>query len=498
MKVLISNRAWIEKSSLDPVKLFLLKKELTVHPKVMKGDGLQEFYLFKETPTHIGVPRMYFRLKFDPSNADISYNICEGKRLPPNSMQIELLEDQKRVEETVIRAITTGSWGSGLVEAFTGFGKSPLAISIVSKLARNTIILVHTEGIEEVWIAALNKFYPNASVGIVRSTECDYKKDFVIASVQSLMFDNGKYPEEMYSYFGTLFVDEVHRFGSEHFGSVVPKFNCRFMFGLSGTIRRSDGAENVFIWSLGQIIAKGDSERRVNPKIFLRNSGFVPQKLFRSEMVGGVPRRRMTLDQASKDVQRHQFLEWICASLPRQKTIVQDIIFALKKGRNPLVVSERKDPLYEISKLLDEAIRKDPFFLEKKITHGFYMGDDEADRYKKERLRAAAKCSVVYATLGMAKEGVDIPRLDTLFFVTPVSDPEQIIGRICRPTMIKNENGKMVVAERVEPIVFDYVDGLMQQARNQFRSRRRHYLRLKWHMYGYDDVDFGDWYDEER
>ena len=86
---------------------------------------------------------------------------------------------------------------------------------------------------------------------------------------------------------------------------------------------------------------------------------------------------------------------------------------------------------------------------------------------------AAAACDVVFATHQIIKEGIDVPRLDTLMMVTSVSDPEQVIGRICRSLEGKKK-----------PLVLDYVDFQIEKLAGSFNTRLRLYKSLNWDVQG--------------
>ena len=73
-------------------------------------------------------------------------------------------------------------------------------------------------------------------------------------------------------------------------------------------------------------------------------------------------------------------------------------------------------------------------------------------------------------TFSMAKEGLDIPSLDTLVLATPKGDVEQSVGRIQRPSETKKT-----------PTVIDIVDSF--SIFNQLRWKRgRHYTKMNYNV----------------
>ena len=74
----------------------------------------------------------------------------------------------------------------------------------------------------------------------------------------------------------------------------------------------------------------------------------------------------------------------------------------------------------------------------------------------------------LFASYSLAKEGLDIPRLDRLYMTTPKKDyavVTQSIGRIAR-----------VFQGKDDAICYDYVDDI-QFCQNQYKRRRAHYKK---------------------
>jgi len=100
-------------------------------------------------------------------------------------------------------------------------------------------------------------------------------------------------------------------------------------------------------------------------------------------------------------------------------------------------------------------------------------GKMTSKRAKTERLMAieqmrAGKKRYLFATYSLAKEGLDIPRLDRLYLTTPRKDYAvitQSIGRIARTF-----EGKQ------DAICYDYVDDI-DFCENQFKRRKTSYRK---------------------
>jgi superfamily II DNA or RNA helicase len=66
-----------------------------------------------------------------------------------------------------------------------------------------------------------------------------------------------------------------------------------------------------------------------------------------------------------------------------------------------------------------------------------------------EREKAEESAQVLFASVTLVQEGLDIPRLDTLVLACPMSDVTQAVGRILRPC-----------ASKKQPVVIDIVDDM--------------------------------------
>lgn len=361
-----------------------------------------------------------------------------------------------------------------LLEDFTITHNTVAAIKLAELVGRTTIILVHKNPLKTQWMERINQHYPSAKVGFVQGQDCDYEgKDFVIAMAQSIMLEGGdKYPPQLWTSFGLVIVDEIHRFGSRAFCTSAMRFTAKNMLGLSATPYRADGCEDAFKWVIGEIVAKPKQTNQQKPIVYIRETGF---EAVRTETANAATGETRVFDM--NDFPKPTLLGWISRSKSRNRLIATDIMQSLKANRNPLVMSERLDVLTKVAKLVEGWAEQ---VLGRKVSSGFYIGGK-----KKVELDAAAKCDVVYCTLQLAKEGIDIARLDTLFMCTPIADPTQAIGRVGRAATVVGADGEArVVASAKAPMIVDYVDSDLKIFKGIYHSRRKLYNRLGFKIIG--------------
>jgi predicted helicase len=98
---------------------------------------------------------------------------------------------------------------------------------------------------------------------------------------------------------------------------------------------------------------------------------------------------------------------------------------------------------------------------------GYYIGG-----MSQTKLNDSAKANIILATTHMSSEGLDIPTLNSLILVSPMSDIEQSVGRILRSK----------VSDRIiKPLIIDIVDNFSIFT-NRFNKRKAYYKKKKYNI----------------
>ena len=258
----------ILKNELSVEEQIKLREELNVGAYMPKSIVQQaKFPVYRESPQKMYIPRYYGNKNYGKPS---SYKITDGDDidLPFNG---ELRDYQINIVNTFMKSADNGD-GGGLLEVPCGRGKTICALSIISKIKKKTLVIVHKGFLLNQWIERIEQFLPNARVGKIQGQIIDIDdKDIVIGMLQSLSMKD--YPCDVFSSFGLTVVDEVHHIAAEVFVRSLFKIVTPYVLGLSATMQRKDGLTKVFKMFLGDIIYK--EKRDGNDKVIVKAHTFL-------------------------------------------------------------------------------------------------------------------------------------------------------------------------------------------------------------------------------
>ena len=456
----LSKRGYVlRKEHLSNDEYIHLKTELRGRPLEDKnyhfyGHTDTSYPLYTETKNKLYIPKMYGLLRYGQPQSKLS-NYIGLPFVNDISFNGTLFDYQIEATDALYTELTNGS-GGGILQMYTGGGKSCSALNVLSRLGGKAIIVVNKIPLMKQWQSEIAKFLPNAQVGIIQGgKKVDVVgKDIVIAMLQSLAKID--YPEEVFNDFRVTLVDEVHNTSSRVFSGVLTKLCSQYTIGLSATPKRSDGCEYVFKWFLGDVVHAVTSERKgLDPIVqtIKLNSKDYKEISTENKITGG------------KVIQFTSMLTDLIAMEPRNKLIIDTIKKCIGEGRKVLVMSDRREHIKTIKQMLDKD-RSVTF------TYGMFLGQMKMTDLEKAK---ASQC--ILATYAAFGEGVSERDLDTLLLVTP----KKFIGHLKNTT--KHESGKLeqIVGrifrkEHVDknPLIIDFQDNFSIY-KNQARQRNTFY-----------------------
>lgn len=421
METYIGPRGYtIYKKDLTPQQIKMIKTELTAKPAINTAMGGQAktFPVYRESPQKYYLPRIFGIKQFGPPKSmkihqgiDINIEFKGGLRADQVPIVKKFVEHAKED-------------GCGLLELYCGFGKTVLALNIISQLKKKTLIIVHKEFLLNQWIERIEEFLPGAKVGKIQGQIIDIEgKDIVIGMLQSLSMK--EYDTAVFSDFGFTVVDECHHILAEVFSNSLFKIVTKYMLGLSATMNRKDGMTKVFKMFLGDVVVK------------------VERKNESSVLVKGIEYHSHDSEFEETELnfkgQPHysKMIVKLCSYNPRCEFILKVLVDVLSK-------SKKKDQRIQVMMLAHNknilTYMYDAIQHRKIGTVGYYIGG-----MKEKDLKETESKEIVIATYAMAEEALDIKTLTTLFMMTPKTDVTQAVGRILR---VKHDN----------PLVIDIVD----------------------------------------
>lgn len=379
-------------------------------------DEPEDIVLYDEAGDFILLPR---NIKINPpgvKESDFTDRRVLGKgvqftsKINPFESQVPAIEEMVNTDD-------------GILVAPCGSGKTIMALEAIARVGRTTLVLVHKEFLMYQWADRIKEFL-GEDAGIVQGDRWEWKgKKIVIGMLQTLYSQRDKISEEFINWPGVVTSDEVHRLSAPTWSKVIGLFPSKRRWGLTASPKRGDGLEFVFHAHMGDVAYTVQGNDLSPLVVFVQTGCHLPTKRY---CIRGKIRLPMLITGLTLIEERN-------------RKIITLLIQAAKAGRKILLLTDRVNHVKYLKENFDyntEGLG---------ITTSLYIGETT-----QEERKIAERADVIFATSQMAKEGLDIPELDTLFFTSVTSSrvtTQQAAGRILRPYPGKKP-----------PLVIDFVD----------------------------------------
>lgn len=341
----------------------------------------------------------------------------------------------------------------GIIQAPCGSGKTQIGIALAARLGSKALWITHTHDLLTQSYERAAQYFPREVLGKIAAGRVQIGSHMTFATVQTLC--NTDLMKYQYTW-DTVIVDECHRLAGSPtqmtmFYKVMNNLAARHKYGLSATVHRSDGLIRSTFAVLGpvayQVPDEAVAEKTMKVRILPRETGV-----------------KATLACMDTDgtIDYQKLISYLVDSQKRNDMIVQDLV--KNQDHHNLILSDRLEHLHRLMSALPEELREQAVMIDGSMTS---KKAKAARVLALEDMRAGRK-RYLFASFGLAKEGLDIPRLDRLYMALPKKDyavVTQSIGRIARTA-----EGK------AEPVCYDYVDNI-QFCMNQYKRRRAHYRK---------------------
>ena len=351
----------------------------------------------------------------------------------------------------------------GVFVAPPGTGKTVLAIAAIARRKTNVLVLTHRKPLMDQWRLQVASFLgiDKKEIGQIGGGKNKSNGIIDIAMVQSMDLTDGV--DDRIADYGFVIVDECHHVGAVSFEKVLSQVKAKYVLGLTATPYRRDGHQPIIHMQCGPVshrIKQKDLSAHISASwIFPRVTDF---------------------EHAwNDDIKIQDVSSRMIEDMARNQLIVQDVVESLSEGRFPLILTERREHLEILAKLL-----------ESKVEVLFQLHGGVRQKARREAFEKIKECpedcrKVILATGSYIGEGFDAPRLDTLFLTMPSSFKGKIVqyaGRLHR-----------YHKDKTDIRIYDYVDKKVSVLERMFQRRLKTYKMLGYEVKSNDtELLFGD------
>lgn len=360
-------------------------------------------------------------------------------------------------QKVAVEAMVAAKYG--ILQSPAGSGKTQMGIALAVRLQRRTLWLCHTLDLVKQSRDRAKLYMSEDLMGTITEGKVNLGTGITFATVQTMCkLDLSQYRD----YWDCIITDEVHRVSGSpttvtQYQKVLNSLSARHKYGLSATVHRADGMIKATYALVGEIAYQVPDEA-VADKIM--KVGICP--------IGtGVQISREALN-TDGTLNYTKLITYLTQNAARNKLIAESI-----EQRPSLILSDRLNHLEELMSLLPADMRKDAVMISGKMT----TKKGKAEREKALDDMRRGKKKYLFATYSLAKEGLDVPRLERLYLTTPQKDyavVTQSIGRIAR-----------TFEGKADPIAYDFVDDIAYLVKS-YKKRCTTYRKNNCYFVGSD------------
>lgn len=433
---------WLPKSKLANPGLLLRTAQITGKSR----DGELVVSMADDAPHHVCMPRHYIAA-------------CTAGAVD-HDVRTALFWDVYDFGDKVVPrdAKQARAWAAfaaarfGILAISCGGGKSVLACKKIAQRSYPALVVVNNEGLISQWIerAMESLDITRDEIGIVQGDKAQWDRPLVIAMLQTLASRARDLPPEITQRFGTIVYDEVAHMSAATYLPVASIF-IGDRYGLSATVERADRLHPLFIAHIGPVFHT-DQTSELPADVFFQATTF-------------------DVDMALCKTPQGDFLpcklyELMAGDARRNALIVGMAVREARTGRRVLVLTHS---VAHIETLHLATVARAP-----ELVVGMVSGATKGPA----RTSIMVASQITYASFLLAKEGLDVPSLDTLILATPFKDWgafQQCKGRVERLRTGK-QSPKVTMLEdvKVKP-----ARSMCKAIKKGLHERRIHFTELQ-------------------
>lgn len=359
--------------------------------------------------------------------------------------------------------------GNGVVCHNTQMG-----LEIIARHGQNAVWLTHTHDLANQVIERAQQCLglTKEQIGLYGGGKREIGTHLTVALIPTLAQPDCRFP---YEQFGVVLIDEVHHSPAGTWSPVINKFPAVHRYGVTATLERADGLEIATHLYVGPTVYKvtpedvKDAGGTIIPKLIVHytecKSAYWDE--YQAELERVKEANKKAKAEGKKEQKEPSFRDYngLLTELianPDRNALIINLLATDGPGHYSLVLSDR----VAHCRLLCDLLKYKAPELKAAVISGT---QSKADRQRIIDEVKEGKIQVLFA-VDIAKEGLDIPRLDRLYLVAGGRNEAELIqkvGRIMRPA-----EGK------TDARIIDIVDGKIDLMKGQYYARRRVYRRL--------------------
>lgn len=412
------------------------------------------------TDSYIGIPRGCEKALHELLKDNVKSFCVLDKTNAGKKISVDFVGKLREEQELAANALLENEMG--VLSATTAFGKTVISSFLIGKRKTNTLILVHTQALMQQWGKSLEQFLrfdieppePRkgrgrrkawSPVGVLGAGR-DTVNGIVDVAVMQSLFD-GDDVKELVRNYGMVIVDECHHVSAVNFEKILRYVNAKYVYGLTATPIRQDGHHPIIFMQCGPIRYRVDAKEQAEKRMF--EHYLIP---------------RFTSFRNLSDEHITTLYKKLAEDTMRNDLIVSDASLAVKCGRTPIILTERREHVKTLAELLKVH-----------CDHVVQIVGTASVKERREILKHLEEIPpnetlAVVATGRYVGEGFDYPRLDTLFLALPIAwkgKVAQYAGRLHR-----DYSGKTEVQ------VYDYIDVHVPVLERMYQKRIKSYAAI--------------------
>lgn len=343
----------------------------------------------------------------------------------------------------------------GILIAPAGSGKTQLMLDLVRSYQRKALWIVAKHDLLKQSYDRAKMYMDESLFGTITEGQVNIGNGITFATVQTLAnADLDRLRHE----WDVVVCDEVHNCAASasnvtRYQKVLNNLAARHVYGMTATAARGDGLIRATFALVGpiQYVVPDDA---------------VKDRIMRVDIKPIKTQTELTDDCLNVDgtINYNKLIEHITTDNERNKLIAQYVMD--EKEHSCLILSSRLAHLKTLRNMLPLEMQEKSAMISGKMT----SKKDKALRESIMDKMRSGELLYLFGTYSIAREGVDIPRLDRLFMATPEKFSSIIIQSIGRIARVAEGKGK--------PVAYDFVDENIGFCRKAFKERTKHYKRV--------------------